>query len=371
MPNIISFITRFTSSGLNGALRHPLWALATALIVLTGCRSKPPPAPAPPAEQQALSLARQAAKLSESENWPSAARQWQKAADQYALLNNPVGEAIALHNLAQAEREMGQFEEAQRRLEQAASLNRENNQTNAWWRNQIALLQIEALTRNDSALESHFMNLITPAGTLPWPELRGLFYNELGQWQGRQKQYQPALNSLATAEQAFQKADYPRGLAAVLANRAQLHLDQANYTAALNEWRQALDIYEALALPEGVSRTLLGLGETLLAAGQDLSTAEEHLRHAVRNFRTLGDSKNQLTAQRLLLACLEAQDKGSQSELPKLAQVLELEAARLAGQGQKAEAAGLWQESAKLWESLNNPTARDRALERLRELEKP
>lgn len=347
------------------------WALALILVVFTGCRSKPPPAPTPPAQEKAQSIARQAAKLSQAENWPAAARQWEKAVDQYALLNNHIGEALALHNLAQAERELGQPEDARLHLERAAALNLEYQQTNAWWRNQIALLQLEAIADRGAVLQAHFNKLQPAAAALPNAEVRGLFFNELGQWQGRQKQYPLAMKSLNVAEQAFTEAEYPRGLAAVQANRAQIYLDQAQYTAALREWRQALSTYEALALPEGVSRSLLGLGETLVASGQNLGEAVEYLRHAARNFRNMEDSKSELIARRLLVAALEAQNKDALAERKTLAETLEREAARLAGRGQKSEAARLWQESAQLWEKLDNSTARDQALARVKELEAP
>jgi hypothetical protein len=76
------------------------------------------------------------------------------AADRFSLLNDRAREAVALHNLAQAEREMDDTTNALKHLTQAASLNERAGRTNAWWRDQIALLQVEAESAQTQALKS-------------------------------------------------------------------------------------------------------------------------------------------------------------------------------------------------------------------------
>src|SRR5262245_11267085 len=74
------------------------------LLFVVSCRSaKPPPEP-PLAVERAERATSQAVELLQHENWPAAAAEWKKAADAASLLNDRKGEAVALHNLAQAQR---------------------------------------------------------------------------------------------------------------------------------------------------------------------------------------------------------------------------------------------------------------------------
>src|SRR5882672_9075852 len=150
----------------------------TVSLALAGCRSAAPRPPAAPAVTVAERAESQAQKLSDQgQNWPAAAHAWQLAADRFSLLNDLAGEAVALHNLAQAQGEMDQLDEAQKNLERATSLNQKIGQTNEWWRNQIALLQIEGRSGQTAALQSRFASLTPQAEHLRSSALRGLFLN--------------------------------------------------------------------------------------------------------------------------------------------------------------------------------------------------
>src|SRR5713226_7549153 len=109
----------------------------TLLSLLLGCSTAQPLPPAPVAVSRAEQSAEQAAKLSESQNWPAAAQEWKLAAERFGLLNDQAREAVALHNLAQAQRELGHAVPARLLLEEAASLNKKLGRTNEWLRNQI------------------------------------------------------------------------------------------------------------------------------------------------------------------------------------------------------------------------------------------
>src|SRR5258708_22506329 len=150
------------------------------LLFLLGCSTAKPLPPAPVAVSRAERTAEQAAKLSESQNWPAAAQEWKLAAERFGLLNNQTREAVALHNLAQAQHELGHAVPARRLLEEAASLNKKLGRTNEWWRNKIALLQLEALSADAAALRARFEKLGPPAEHLPDRSVRALFLNELG-----------------------------------------------------------------------------------------------------------------------------------------------------------------------------------------------
>src|SRR3989440_3214017 len=163
---------------------RPLWRSWLLCLALPGCRSAPPPAPPPPAVSMAERAEQQALKISsQDQNWPAAARAWQLAADRYALLNDVPRQAMALHNLAQAERQTGQIAKAGENLEQASKLNEHIGNTNQWWRNQIALLQIEAESKQIDQLKSRFEKLLPLAAQIRDRSITGLFLNELALWQ--------------------------------------------------------------------------------------------------------------------------------------------------------------------------------------------
>ena len=300
--------------------KHVLLGLLPAVwLLFAGCKSAPPAAPVPIAVSQGEFIAAVAEKLSQTGNWTMAVREWQRAADQCSLLNNRPGLATAWHNQAQAQRELGKLKDARALLDQAAALNRQLNRTNEWWRNQIALLQIESQQNEDRTLDEHFQRLRSDLPALPSQPLRGLFLNELGQWQTHNQRYTEALDSFGQAEQAFVQARQADGKAAVMANRAQLWLAQTNYPAALAQWQVALSAYEVLGLPLGITRCLEGLGETQLATNRELPAAEEVLRRAAANYRTLKQTQAQARCLRLLIRCLQQQNKPAAAEQAELA----------------------------------------------------
>jgi hypothetical protein len=77
----------------------------------------------------------------------------------------------------------------------------------------------------------------------------------------------------------------------------------------MDGWQAALGEFETLANPDGIAHSLAGLGRTLLLANQDLPRAEDLLRRAARNYRTLNKDRELQQTQALLAKCLKAQGK--------------------------------------------------------------
>ena len=290
-------------------------AATSFLFLLAGCSSRRPTSPIPGSVALAQRAAAQAAKLSESGSWTSAAMHWQVAADHYAALNDRSTEAISLHNLAQARKELGALDEAHQVLEQAARLNEELSRTNEWWRNQLALLQVEALLKQTQSLSIRFEKLIPRAGRLAEASMHGLFLNELGLWRQSEGHLEKAGESFHQAEQRFLAAKHEPGVATVLANRASLEQQRKNYPGAIASWRAALRRFEQLGDVRGVARALAGEGRALLSAQQDLPAAEDLLRRAARNYRTTKNSKELAATLEVLAECLTAQGKKGAAEL--------------------------------------------------------
>jgi tetratricopeptide (TPR) repeat protein len=288
-------------------------SLSIVLLLLTACSSTPPPPVVPAAVAQADHAAEAAQKLSTNKNWSAAAREWQNAVDRYRLLNNRANEAIALHNLAQAQRALGNLDRARSLLEQATALNQQLGLSDETWRNQIALLQIESLARQSAALDARFAKLIASPPSDSQPQLQGLFYNELGLWQQSRADLVKADDSFRRAEQAMAKAGDRCGSATVLANRARLDEAQSKPTDALEKWGRARVAFEKLVDPPGIAACLAGEGRVLLAANRDLPAAETLLRRASENFRTLKMDNDRAAAHRLLVECLTAQKKTAEA----------------------------------------------------------
>src|SRR5688572_19890663 len=124
-----------------------IWIL---MIGVCGCRSaKPPPEP-PFAVARAERSRVQARGLSEQQNWGAAAAEWRTAAKEASLLNDGASEATALHNLADTERQLQQYETSYSNALAAAQINEVLGRKEDWWRNQILLLQLEDLQTNRS-----------------------------------------------------------------------------------------------------------------------------------------------------------------------------------------------------------------------------
>jgi tetratricopeptide (TPR) repeat protein len=273
---------------------------------------------------QAQRTLEQAAKLSEQGNWTAAAHEWQLAADRARLLNDRTNLATALHNLGQAERQLGHTNQAHQLYTEAAGLNQKLGRQADWWRNQIALLQLEARARDAHALQTRFQHLLSLAPGSQRPEVAALFYNELGLWQQSQGELRAAAESFQQALARFTASNDQAGAAVVLANQARLQEAQRNFGAAVADWQVALSRFEGLGDPPGIAQCLLGLGRALLEARQDLPRAEDLLRRAATNFALLKAPADRQAALRLLTECLQAEEKKSeaeavQKELDKLA----------------------------------------------------
>lgn len=262
---------------------------------------------------EAQRAAAQAAKLSEAGNWSAATRQWSETADLYFLLNDRTNAAIALHNLGQAYRGADDLTSADSMLTQAAKLNEELGRREEWFRNYIALAQVAAAAGNTNAAVERMETLSRRVGEMNDPELKGLFHNELGLLRLEQNRFSEAAEALQRAGKYFEDDRDKYGAATVLANQGRLYERQRNFPAAMDAWQAALGLFETLAHPLGITRSLAGLGRTLLLAEQDLAKAEDFLRRAARNFQTLKRQRELEETQSLLAKCLKAQGKTGES----------------------------------------------------------
>jgi tetratricopeptide (TPR) repeat protein len=277
-------------------------------ILLSSCASRKPAPPVPPVVAQGQRLAEQAQKLSLQGRWPAAAAAWQKAVDQYRLLNDSVHEPVALHNLAHAQMELAQFDSARTNLESAAYLNQTGGRTNEWWRNQLALAQLDARQGRPDARKERWEQLLPrhEAQPIPDAQLRGLFWNELGLWRKESGAWDEALLAYQEAETAFRNAHWSPGLVAVAVNRAYWHLARQDFGAAAVDAERALGLAEAGADVPGIARALAAQGEAFVAAGTDLPRGIRQLRRAMENFRLLQMPLDQERAAQALEQALRA-----------------------------------------------------------------
>lgn len=342
--------------------RHWLAGLAGLLpIILVGCSSTPPPSPAPLSKVVSVQAAETAARLSQAGNWVAAAREWQKAADWFTALNDPVLEAMALHNLAQAQKELGRLDPARRNLETAASLNRDHGQTNTWWRNQLVLLQVDELAGDTNALAVRFASLAPEIETRAPAQVPGLYLLEWGRWQMRSGNWAAAEQAFGQAALEFSKAADRPGSAAVLVNRATLAMRQANYPQSLKDWQAALHEYEKMADPAGVAAALTGLGDSLLAENPKSPEGIQFLQRAARSFRVQQRPAGEIVILQRLITALRNVGQPIAETQASLAAAHANRAAWLETAEQPKAAAVQWRAAADLWNSLADPEKAQRA----------
>ncbi len=255
----------------------------------------------------------QAVELSQQENWPAAAAEWKRAADAASLLNDQKAEAIALHNLAQAQRQLGDFASASSNALSAAALNDKLGRTNEWWRNQLLLVQLEASMTNRSP-ETRLKELESRLSAINDASTRGAFWNEAGLWQQKNGNTTAAGQSFQRAEAEYTSAKNPEGIATVLANRAGLLESERQFDAALRAWDEALRRFEDLAEPYGIAHALAGKGRSLLGLKQNVAEAEALLRRAARNFRNLKRESEARQATEHLINLLVSENRPAEAE---------------------------------------------------------
>ena len=290
-------------------MTRTLLTLVVGLPVLIGCSSAKPPPPPPAPIAAAQRSAEQGAKLTEAENWPAAVRAWQSAVDEYRLLNDRGNEALALHNLGQAKDRAGDFDGAHAMLEQAVLLHSALKLDQEWWKDQLALLQVEAKAERTNDLARRFDRLEKDSSKLPAGQLRALYLNERGLWLSRAGDFDKAAADFKAASQLFASTHDANGEAAVVSNEALLLERQNKPELAADKWNSALSRFQAMANPLGIAISMRGRGRTLLASGQNLTEAEDLLRRAARNFKTLRQEKEMPETVELLRRALEKNGK--------------------------------------------------------------
>jgi tetratricopeptide (TPR) repeat protein len=241
----------------------------------------------------------QAKELSEQQNWSAAAVEWRNAARDASLLNDGAREAIALHNLADTERQLRQYDSAISNALAAAEINDALGRTDEWWRNQVLLLQLEDLDTNRSPA-ARLEQLRPGVERLNDAVIRGAFWNELGLWQHSGGQLDEAAASFLRAQAEYETGTDGAGVATVIANRAKLLETQGHADLAARAWADALRRFEVLGEPAAIAHALFGQGRALMAAHKDLPKADLYLRRAARNFRHLRLEEQAAQADELL-----------------------------------------------------------------------
>ncbi|MCC7376489.1 MAG: hypothetical protein IT581_17650 [Verrucomicrobiales bacterium] len=255
--------------------------------VASGCRTAPPPPPIPPAIQDAHRLAQQAAKLQEAGQWTAASAWWERAARQFQLLNDRTNLAVALHNQGTCRQALGQSKDAASLLEAAARLNLELSLTEAWWRNQLALVQLEGATNPERA-QSRIHDLTAQNPGPADASSRALLSHESARADLRAGQAEAALGELEAASKAFQEANDPLGQAAAAVTRAQALERLKKFDEAEAAWRSALAMFEAHGQLRGIATALAGWGSCLSIQGRNPAEAASLLSRAADNFEALG-----------------------------------------------------------------------------------
>lgn len=242
-------------------------AMLGVALVLAGCRSKPVP-PAPPAAlADADRLAREGARLLAQENWPGAVAWWQRAGQNYRLLNRLELVALARHNEAVARRALGESATARKLWEEAAQLNQSLGRTNDWWRNQLSLFQLEVDVDPDgagvrrAALESRQGELTGEPG------LAAHWAAEEARWHGVRGNAAEAMASATLAVQRFAAVHDRAGEAAAWCTVGRAARQMGRSAEAVAAWRKALALFEGLGHPRGIAAALAGLGGALVQEG--------------------------------------------------------------------------------------------------------
>ncbi len=262
-----------------------LLLLAVAFLV-AGCAGKPAPSP-PPTIRDAERFERQAADLQAQGNWTAAAAAWERAAQQFQLLNNLPRLAVAWHNLAICLRVMGEFEQAHALLEQAADLNARLGETNALWRNQITLVQIENTIAPERAAER--LQLLETLGDGPGdPRLEAVLQQERARSALAAGDVSRSLEWASLARSAFAALGDIHGEAAAGVTEARALEAMGLLREAEARWRRSLELYESMGDLRGITVSLAGLGQCLLSIGEDPELAQEMISRAEENMRLLG-----------------------------------------------------------------------------------
>lgn len=267
------------------------WLAAAVVAVVAwngvGCASKPPPPPPPKAWEEANRLAAQATRLQAAGDWTAALAWWDRAARQFRLLNDRTNLAMAWHNEAVAHRALGRPAEALRHLEWAARLNADLGQTQAWWRNQIVLLQVA----NDAASPEALRTLARWDGRPDGLEdgaLGAVLLHERARAWMTAGRLDEALKEAERAMAAYERAGDRAGKAAAGVIYAKILRRLGKFTQSATAWSRVLGEFEALGDPRGVAVSLAGWGGSLGDEGKELGKALDLLGRAEANYEALG-----------------------------------------------------------------------------------
>lgn len=291
-----------------------LFCLVLGLVLASGCKSTPPPKPLSAHQIKAQHQMNAASRLSEQTNWPMAVVAWAKAAGQFALLNDVTNQVVCLHHQAVAHRAQRQNSNACVILQQAELLSQQMTNTTVWWRIQIDMAQLENLTGRAAAALDRLRRLQLSAAAIPQDAVRGLFLHELGVNEMEQNQWTEAGQHLAAAATAFQRAKDDRGLAATLANQAQLQMRKGDSGSAVPLWQQARVQFQQLGDPPAIAWCLLREGQAILDSNASIAPAEHLLRQAAHNYALLQDRQKQSESLKALAGFLQRAERPEEAQ---------------------------------------------------------
>ena len=342
-----------------------LLVLAAGLFAFAGCSSAPPPAPVPLARQKAQFSSETAQKLSQNKNWIAAEREWKNAENLWSLLYDTTNQAVALHNLAQTHRALDHPESAKSLLEKAALLNQEIKQTNTWWKNQLAIAQVE---REQQWTEA-YLDRLTVLSKLPKPDatlVLGLYFNEQALANQQLTNFSVSQGFYNQAETIFLKEKYLEGLVAVWANRALLFHAQTNHLQSLNAWRKSLDFAQNLGDTHRIAQALSGIAQSYIALNLNMTEAEKLLKTSAQNYGYLREYNKQISVLMLLYQTKQSQNQNVIETQNLLAKAHEEFASSLERGAKLDLARGHYESAAQLWSILNQPQNTQKAQEGVR-----
>jgi len=261
------------------ALRITL-LLPAVILLLAGCASTKPPAKPSPLRVQADRTVASGHDAFARQNWSSAAQLFAHAATTYAALDDPAGQADALHNRAQASQRAGQIDAAIDAYEAALALNRLAKRNLAVAQNLAGLAQCaRAQSKFDLAIESGNEALTLAAES---PAIAATIENDLALHllaRGNPADKERIFNLLSSALQRNQRLGNKHGIAANDLNFGRAHLAFHQLEPAEAQLARALLEFKELDDVAGLAQTHEQLAKLYQASG-DNARARHHQAQA-------------------------------------------------------------------------------------------
>lgn len=257
------------------------------VVLLASCASSPPPAS--PLRTEALAAAEAGSKRFTDRYFAAAARSFGRAAQIYGALDDPIAEATALRNQAEALRRAGDLSAATAAFERALAIDRLGGQTDGQARDLAGLARCaSARGEVDRAIQhaEQALGFVTGSETL-----RASLEIDLAVYllaRGSSTDQERIVELLTSAGQRAAAGELPRIQAAAHLHMGRTQRFFGSPDLAEEALSLALSEFRALDDPEGLARTHEELGRLLNARNQP-EAAKRHLKQARRGYEFLED----------------------------------------------------------------------------------